>query len=65
MINEEFLTPQQLADRWKITRVWLYTLKSKGKVPRYRNLGSGEKARIEFPLSEVRAYEEKLYELKG
>lgn len=61
----ENLTPQALADRWGITRVWLYTLKKKGKVPKYRNLGTGNKARIIFPISEIQKFESEHFGLKG
>jgi len=65
MEDEKFLTPQQLADRWSISRVWLYTLKSRGEVPRYRKRGSGPKARISFPVTEIEKFEDKHFELKG
>jgi len=64
-MNEKQLTPQELADRWGITRVWLYTLKSRKQVPRYRTHGLGSKARITFPLSEVEKFENEHFALKG
>jgi len=64
-MNEKQLTPQELADRWGITRVWLYTLKSRNQVPRYRTHGLGSKARITFPLSEVEKFENEHFGLKG
>tara|TARA_R110000822_G_scaffold1313_1_gene5996 strand:- start:998 stop:1240 length:243 start_codon:yes stop_codon:yes gene_type:complete len=59
------LTPKQLADRWGITRVWLYTLKKKGQVPKYRTRGIGKKAHISFPLAEVEKFESEHFGLKG
>jgi predicted DNA-binding transcriptional regulator AlpA len=65
MIDKEFLTPQQLADRWNISRVWLYTLKRRGAVPKYRKLGVSANARITFPIDEVEKFETEHFELKG
>ena len=62
-MTEVYLTPQELADRWGITRVWLYTLKGKGQVPKFRKKGLGPKARVEFPISEVLKFEEKYFEV--
>ena len=64
-MNEKDLTPQQLADRWGITRVWLYNLKKKKQVPKYRTHGLGEKARITFPIEEVEKFENEHFALKG
>mgnify|MGYP003638787609 CR=1 FL=1 len=62
-MTDKYLTPQQLANRWEITRVWLYTLKSKGQVPKFRKRGLGPKARVEFPMSEVLKFEKKHFEV--
>lgn len=59
------LTPQQLADRWGITRTWLYNLKKNKQVPKYRALGAGKRARIVFPMEEVVKFEELHFSLKG
>tara|TARA_R110002096_G_C14449394_1_gene711401 strand:+ start:358 stop:546 length:189 start_codon:yes stop_codon:yes gene_type:complete len=57
MNNNEDLTPDQLASRWDITRVWLYTLKGKGQVPPFRKLGMGKKPRIVFAMADVLKFE--------
>ena len=36
-MTEKDLTPQELADRWGITRVWLYNLKKNKRVPKYQH----------------------------
>jgi hypothetical protein len=64
-MNETELTPQQLADRWKITRVWLYNLKRDKRVPKYRQKGTGKRARITFPLEEVIKFEKEHFDLRG
>ena len=55
----ENLTPQELANRWGITRVWLYTLKARGETPEAHKLGLGKKPRVIFYLEEVIKFEEK------
>jgi len=62
--DKDYLTPQELADRWSISRVWLYTLKSRGEVPRYRT-GLGKLPRVQFPIDEVIIFEQKHFNLKG
>lgn len=54
--NEE-LTPQDLADRWGITRIWLYNLRKKGQTPKEEKRGIGKKPRYIFRLSEVEKFE--------
>lgn len=53
------LSPQQLADRWGITRVWLYNLKARGQVPKFRKLGLGPKSQVMFPMTEIIKFEKK------
>lgn len=62
--EKDYLTPQELANRWGITRVWLYTLKKRGEVPKYRT-GLGKLPRVQFPIEEVVTFEAKHFALKG
>lgn len=62
--KKDYLTPQELADRWGISRVWLYTLKKRGEVPKYRS-GLGKLPRIQFPIGEVVEFEAQHFALKG
>tara|TARA_R110000803_G_scaffold25640_1_gene61273 strand:- start:1843 stop:2031 length:189 start_codon:yes stop_codon:yes gene_type:complete len=57
MNENKDLTPAQLAERWDITRVWLYMLKAKNQVPPYRKLGMGKKPRIVFKIDDVIEFE--------
>lgn len=54
----EYLSPQELADRWNVSRVWLYTLKRRGDVPKFRK-SKGKTGRVMFKIGDVMEYEEK------
>ena len=52
---EEFLTPQELADRWRLQVKTIYNRLHLDQVPNFYRCGG----RILFPLADVKEYEEK------
>jgi predicted site-specific integrase-resolvase len=55
----EFLTTQELCDRWKVRSDTLYRWRQNGDGPPYIKLGkdSAQHSRIIYKLSEIEAYE--------
>lgn len=59
MTDVLYLTPQELADRWRMSRQRLAEWRVLGSGPRYIKFGTGPAARVLYPLSEVERYENK------
>lgn len=59
------LTVDELAERWRISRKFIYDQISQGKLVPVK-LGSGKKAPVRFTIEQIKAYEvRKSYEKKG
>lgn len=52
--NSNFLTEQELADRWRLDKDYVSNLRRAGKAPPYFQRGQGKPL---YPLDEVIAYE--------
>lgn len=59
MSNEEDLTPQDLAKKWRIKAETLAVWRMRGQGPEYYKIGEGQFARVRYKLSDVMAYEKK------
>jgi hypothetical protein len=49
MMNEEYLTATELAERWRVDLQVLAKLRKKRQAPAYMKIGSG----IRYPISEI------------
>lgn len=49
-LAEQFLTPEQLCERWHLTMRCLEKWRVEGKPPVYMKIQGGERAKIRYPL---------------
>lgn len=56
-MNKDFLTPQELAERWSITTKTLANWRSDMKGPSYVKVGEGRGSPVIYKLKDVIAYE--------
>jgi hypothetical protein len=56
-MSETFLTPDDLAKRWKVSLRTLEDRRTNGDGPPYIRLGAGPRARVRYRLSDIEAYE--------
>lgn len=52
-----YLTPEELADRWRVTVKTLANWRSNGTGPKYLKLGGKRNTRVMYPETAVHAYE--------
>lgn len=52
------LTPNELAERWRVDRKTLANWRAKGRGPAYIKLGSAEYSKVLYPKEAVEAYEQ-------
>lgn len=57
----EFLTPQQLAERWSMSVGTLQNWRVKGKGPRYIKLGKGRAGKVLYRLDDIVELENQSY----
>ncbi len=59
-MEEDLLTPEELAKKWKVSRIWIYRLAQQGRIPFIRVAGKilrFHPAEIEEWLKENRGQE--------
>lgn len=56
-MSDEYLTPKELADRWKITPATLANWRARKTGIQFVKLGDGPKARVLYRMIDVKFFE--------
>ena len=59
MIDDKFLTAEELAERWHMNPGTLANWRIAGKGPKYLKLGNGQAHKVLYRLSDIIDYENK------